>query len=146
MRSCVPLHTTQGVRYLQLQLLLWQHTSCGHVLLIRLAETGMFLLQVSIQRVWERESRTVVVRWNLRAFPRILDNVMGTMVNLDGLSEYHFNDEGHVHMHKVCALTEPGFTVHLCCCVCVSVCSTGPAPRKGHTGGLAADFNRECSS
>ncbi len=59
------------------------------------------LCQVSIQRVWERDSRTVVVRWNLRCFPRILDNVMGTMVNLDGLSEYHFNDAGFVHMHKV---------------------------------------------
>ena len=57
--------------------------------------------QVSIQRVWERDSRTVVVRWNLRCFPRILDNVMGTLVNLDGLSEYHFNDAGFVQMHKV---------------------------------------------
>ncbi len=56
---------------------------------------------MSIQRVWERDPRTVVVRWNLRCFPRILDNVMGTMVNLDGLSEYHFNDAGFVHMHKV---------------------------------------------
>lgn len=26
---------------------------------------------------------------------------MGTMVNLDGLSEYHFNDAGFVQMHKV---------------------------------------------
>jgi hypothetical protein len=57
---------------------------------------------VSVQRVWERDSRTVVVRWNLRCFPRILDNVMGTMVNLDGLSEYHFNDAGLVQVHKVC--------------------------------------------
>jgi hypothetical protein len=61
---------------------------------------------VSIQRVWERDSRTVVVRWNLRCFPRILDNVMGTMVNLDGLSEYHFNDAGFVQMHKVCPSTQ----------------------------------------
>ena len=37
-----------------------------------------------------------MVRWSLRCFPRILDNVMGTMVNLDGLSEYHFNDAGFV--------------------------------------------------
>ena len=59
------------------------------------------VFQVSIQRVWERDSRTVVVRWSLRCFPRILDNVMGTMVNLDGLSEYHFNDAGFVQMHKV---------------------------------------------
>lgn len=43
-----------------------------------------------------------MVRWNLRCFPRILDNVTGTMVNLDGLSEYHFNDVGFVQMHKVC--------------------------------------------
>ena len=42
-----------------------------------------------------------MVRWSLRCFPRILDNVMGTMVNLDGLSEYHFNDAGFVQMHKV---------------------------------------------
>ena len=56
---------------------------------------------MSIQRVWERDSRTVVVRWKLRCFPRILDSVMGTMVNLDGLSEYHFNDAGLIHMHKV---------------------------------------------
>ena len=46
-----------------------------------------------------------MVRWNLRCFPRILDNVMGTMVNLDGLSEYHFNDAGFVYMHKVRPLT-----------------------------------------
>ena len=65
---------------------------------------GHALCQVSIQRVWERDSRTVVVRWNLRCFPRILDNVMGTMVNLDGLSEYHFSDAGFVHMHKVRAV------------------------------------------
>ena len=45
-----------------------------------------------------------MVRWSLRCFPRILDNVMGTMVNLDGLSEYHFNDAGFVQMHKVTSL------------------------------------------
>ena len=56
-----------------------------------------------------------MVRWNLRCFPRILDNVMGTMVNLDGLSEYHFNDVGFVQMHKVCpnslSLSLPVITV-----------------------------------
>ena len=66
--------------------------------------TATIVSQVSIQRVWERDSRTVVVRWSLRCFPRILDNVMGTMVNLDGLSEYHFNDAGFVQMHKVTLL------------------------------------------
>ena len=77
-------------------------TRLSALLVVMLMATTMY--QVSIQRVWERDSRTVVVRWNLRCFPRILDNVMGTMVNLDGLSEYHFNDSGYVQMHKVTPL------------------------------------------
>lgn len=73
-----------------------------HMWLLRFHSSLIFSrCEVSIQRVWERDSRTVVVRWSLRCFPRILDNVMGTMVNLDGLSEYHFNDAGFVQMHKV---------------------------------------------
>lgn len=55
-------------------------------------------MQVEVQRIWERDSRTVAVRWNLRCFPRLLDR---SLVNLDGISEYRFNDKGLIYEHKV---------------------------------------------
>jgi hypothetical protein len=58
----------------------------------------MCFLQVEVQRIWERDSRTIAVRWNLRCFPRLLDR---SLVNLDGISEYHFNDKGLIYEHKV---------------------------------------------
>jgi hypothetical protein len=56
------------------------------------------LVQVEVQRIWERDSRTVAVRWKLRCFPRLLDR---SLVNLDGISEYRFNDKGLIYEHKV---------------------------------------------
>ncbi len=51
-----------------------------------------------MQRIWERDSRTVAVRWKLRCFPRLLDR---SLVNLDGISEYKFNDRGLIYEHTV---------------------------------------------
>ena len=48
--------------------------------------------------MWERDSRTLALRWKLRCFPHLLT---GKLVNLDGISEYRFNDRGLIYQHTV---------------------------------------------
>ena len=54
--------------------------------------------QVEVLRMWERDSRTLALRWKLRCFPHLLT---GKLVNLDGISEYRFNDSGLIYQHTV---------------------------------------------
>ena len=56
------------------------------------------VVQVEILRMWERDSRTVALRWKLRCFPHLLSD---KLVNLDGVSEYRFNDCGLIYQHTV---------------------------------------------
>ncbi|CAL8471080.1 g10622 [Coccomyxa elongata] len=70
-----------------------------HIWLLRFHASLIFSrCEVEVQRIWERDSRTVAVRWKLRCFPRLLDR---SLVNLDGISEYKFNDRGLIYQHTV---------------------------------------------
>ncbi|KAK9901210.1 hypothetical protein WJX75_000421 [Coccomyxa subellipsoidea] len=70
-----------------------------HIWLLRFHSSIIFSrCEVEVQRIWERDSRTVAVRWKLRCFPRLLDR---SLVNLDGISEYKFNDRGLIYQHTV---------------------------------------------
>ena len=53
----------------------------------------------------------MAVRWKLRCFPRLLDR---SLVNLDGISEYKFNDRGLIYQHTVRLIVES-------CCLTGSV-------------------------
>ena len=54
--------------------------------------------QVEILRMWERDSHTVGLRWKLRCFPHLLSD---KLVNLDGVSEYRFDEHGLIYQHTV---------------------------------------------
>ena len=54
--------------------------------------------QVEIVRMWERDARTLAVRWKLRCFPHLLSD---KLVSLDGVSEYCFDERGLIYRHMV---------------------------------------------
>jgi len=58
-------------------------------------------LQVEMQRMWQRDDKTIAVRWSVQCSPRLISGVTGSKVMLDGISEYKFNDDGKVCKHTV---------------------------------------------
>ncbi len=58
-------------------------------------------LQVEMQRMWQRDDKTIAVRWSVQCSPRLIGGVTGSKVRLDGISEYKFNDDGKVCKHTV---------------------------------------------
>ena len=60
-----------------------------------------FNIQVEMQRMWQRDDKTLAVRWNVQGSPRLIGGMTGGKVRLDGISEYKFNDEGKVYKHTV---------------------------------------------
>jgi len=54
-----------------------------------------------MQRMWQRDDKTVAVRWSVQCSPRLIGGVTGSKVRLDGISEYRFNDKGKVSKHTV---------------------------------------------
>lgn len=60
--------------------------------------------RVELQRMWEKEPGVVAVRWCAAASPRLLDGLLATgsaCMTLDGVSEFHFNEEGRIMKHSV---------------------------------------------
>lgn len=56
---------------------------------------------VKMLRMWQRDDKTVAVRWSVQCSPRLIGGVTGGKVRLDGISEYTFNDDGKVFKHTV---------------------------------------------
>lgn len=56
---------------------------------------------VEMQRMWQRDDKTIAVRWSVQCCPRLIGGVTGSKVRLDGISEYKFNDDGKVSKHTV---------------------------------------------
>lgn len=56
---------------------------------------------VEMQRMWQRDDKTLAVRWNVQGSPRLIGGMTGGKVRLDGISEYKFNDGGKVCRHTV---------------------------------------------
>lgn len=52
-------------------------------------------------RMWQRDEKTLAVRWSVQCSPRLIGGVTGGKVRLDGISEYKFNDAGKVVKHTV---------------------------------------------
>lgn len=52
-------------------------------------------------RLWQRDDRTVAVRWTARCAPRLIGGVTGGKLRLDAISEYKFNDEGKICSHTI---------------------------------------------
>lgn len=57
--------------------------------------------QVELLRLWQRDDKTVAVRWTVQCSPRLIGGVTGGRLRLDGISEYKFNDEGKICKHTV---------------------------------------------
>lgn len=62
---------------------------------------GPMALQVELLRLWQRDDKTVAVRWTVQCSPRLIGGVTGGKLRLDGISEYKFNDEGKICKHSV---------------------------------------------
>lgn len=56
---------------------------------------------VDMLRMWQRDDKTLAVRWSVQCSPRLIGGVTGGKVCLDGISEYKFNSEGKVFKHTV---------------------------------------------
>ncbi|KAL0039060.1 hypothetical protein WJX77_006770 [Trebouxia sp. C0004] len=56
---------------------------------------------VEMLRMWQRDDKTIAVRWSVQCSPRLIGGVTGSKVRLDGISEYKFNDDGKVSKHTV---------------------------------------------
>ena len=65
------------------------------------AEHESRILQVEIQRMWQRDDKTLAVRWSVQCSPRLISGVTGSKIRLDGICEYKFNDAGKVVKHTV---------------------------------------------
>ena len=57
--------------------------------------------QVELLRLWQRDDKTVAVRWTVQCSPRLIGGVTGGRFRLDAISEYKFNDEGKICKHTV---------------------------------------------
>ncbi|KAL4447775.1 hypothetical protein ABPG75_004994 [Micractinium tetrahymenae] len=67
--------------------------------------------RVELQRMWEKEPGVVAVRWSAAASPRLLDGLVATSsacMSLDGVSEFHFNEGGHIMKHLVDCVSYSG--------------------------------------
>ena len=58
-------------------------------------------MQVEMLRMWQRDDKTLAVRWSVQCTPRLIGGVTGGKVHLDGISEYKFNESGKVMKHTV---------------------------------------------
>lgn len=56
---------------------------------------------VELLRLWQRDQKTVAVRWTVQCSPRLIGGVTGGKLRLDGISEYKFNDQGKICKHTV---------------------------------------------
>ena len=59
------------------------------------------VLQVEVLRMWQRDTKTVAVRWTLRCAPRLTPGRAPKVLSLDGISEYKFNSRGFIREHTV---------------------------------------------
>ncbi|KAK9829216.1 hypothetical protein WJX72_004537 [[Myrmecia] bisecta] len=69
--------------------------------------------EVNILRLWQRTPQSVSVRWTIRCYPRLLNGVVGSVVYLDGVSEYKFNSKGLIYEHSVDILNWDGLRMGL---------------------------------
>lgn len=56
---------------------------------------------VEMLRMWQRNDKTLAVRWSVQCTPRLIGGVTGGKIRLDGVSDYKFNDAGKVVKHTV---------------------------------------------
>ena len=69
------------------------------------------VLQVEVLRMWQRDMKTVAVRWTLRCAPRLTPGRAPKVLSLDGISEYKFNSRGFIREHTVRPPTWANFRV-----------------------------------
>lgn len=59
-------------------------------------------IKMQVLRIWQpQEDKTIHVRWSIKATPRLIGTIIEKPYYIDGLSEFRFNDEGLIDMHKV---------------------------------------------
>lgn len=61
--------------------------------------------------MWQRDTKTVAVRWTLRCAPRLTPGRAPKVLSLDGISEYKFNSRGFIREHTVRPPTWVNFRV-----------------------------------
>eukprot|EP00210_Caulerpa_lentillifera_P009044 g8631.t1 len=66
---------------------------------------GSFLLckqtVVEMLRFWQPCKETILIRWSVKIYPRLLYNISGTIVQIDGISEFKLNQRGKIYQHSV---------------------------------------------
>lgn len=55
--------------------------------------------QLLVLRIWPKDEQCVAVRWTVKGVVRFIGEVGGTVVSLDGISEYRFDNEGRIYEH-----------------------------------------------
>jgi len=59
-------------------------------------------IKMQVLRIWQpQDGKTIHIRWSIKATPRIIGTIIEKPYYIDGLSEFRFNDEGLIDMHKV---------------------------------------------
>ena len=59
-------------------------------------------IKMQVLRIWQpQDDKTIHVRWSIKATPRIIGTIIEKPYYIDGLSEFRFNDEGYINMHKI---------------------------------------------
>lgn len=56
---------------------------------------------VEVLRFWQPCKETIVVRWSVKIYPRLLYNISGTIVQIDGISEFKLNQRGKIYQHSI---------------------------------------------
>ena len=51
---------------------------------------------MQVWRFWPKDKYTTVARWTVKNYPRLISS---QCIQIDGVSEFHFNEDGYVQEH-----------------------------------------------